>query len=190
MLRGNRSTKVDNEGKNAFASPNYPYCLCYNDHGKIAFNTDFAPHFPPPFPLVDCDTLASITIKVRLLSPGTQELDINSNNCQALILLTYGAGNVPTNQEFLANIRNLTSQGVLVLNLSQCLHKTALSNNYEAGLALRKCGAIDMRDITLEACIAKLYYLFNIKHPQIRSYLSCNLVGELTPAKQIGRAHV
>jgi len=179
LFRGNRATKIDNESQYAFDSPNYPSCLRYTAHDKIEFNSDFAALRRLSLAMPICHSLAPIKIKVRLLAPGLQELDIEPNSCVALILMTYGAGNAPTNPDFLAAIQKLTAQGVLVLNLSQCLRKTTKLNNYAVGCALRDVGVIDMGDITLEACIAKLYYLFNSEVANLKKYLSLDLVGEM-----------
>jgi L-asparaginase len=55
-------------------------------------------------------------------------------------------------------------------------------NAYEAGRILRDAGAVSGRDMTTEAAVAKLYYLFNVYHDpmQIKYSMERNIRGELT----------
>ena len=56
-------------------------------------------------------------------------------------------------------------------------------STYEAGSALRKAGVVSERDMTSEAAIAKLYYLFNVcdDADTIKQRMEEDIRGELTP---------
>lgn len=179
LFRGNRVTKVDNEGMHAFESPNYPYYLRYRANEEIELHHDFQPCRKYPF-LANCTSLRPVNIKIEFLFPGITNIDVDFNSCQAVILMTYGAGNAPTNSEFLSKIQEITKHGILVLNLSQCQHKSGKTSDYEAGVTLHKRGVIDMRDMTLEACYTKIYALFNVGYEKLNRYLTHSLAGEIT----------
>ena len=55
-------------------------------------------------------------------------------------------------------------------------------NTYEAGSALRNAGALSGKDMTSEAAVAKLYYLFSICDDvmQIKEAMEKDLRGELS----------
>jgi L-asparaginase len=180
LFRGNRSTKIDNEGIHAFESPNYPHCLKFDEHGNIEFNPNFRPIEKHDF-LFPCTALKPVHIKVVMLFPGIEDLDIDLDTCQAIILMTFGAGNAPTNPSFLKKLQEFTDHGIIVLGLSQCLHKSNQTSTYQTGVSLRHRGVIDMGDLTLEACFAKLYYTLSIGYLHPKKYLTRNLVGEITP---------
>ena len=101
---------------------------------------------------------------------------------QALVLETYGVGTAPENPEFLRIIKQLTDNNILVINCSQCWRAKVKISDYTTGTALFNAGAIPGGDMTVEAAITKLFYLFS-KHSsleEIKSQLMINLRGELT----------
>lgn len=180
LYRGNRSTKIDNESMHAFDSPNYPYCLRYDDNNTIEFNNEFKACERFPF-LLTCNHLKPINIKVIFIFPGIENLDVDLDTCQAIILMTYGTGNAPTHQGFLKKIQEISKHRILILNLSQCLHKTSKLSDYKTGSTLRLRGVTDMRDMTLESCFTKLYCILNVGYPEQKKYLTRSFAGELTP---------
>ena len=48
------------------------------------------------------------------------------------VLLTFGAGNAPTNTEFLKVLADADKRGVLMLNITQCL-KGRVEDDYATG---------------------------------------------------------
>lgn len=102
------------------------------------------------------------------------------------MLESYGAGNAPTNPEFLAALKEATDRGVIIVNVSQCggfnvlLDLTAglrgvTEAAYATGRALKDCGVILYRphflesshfsgaDMTTEAALTKLAVLIPIE---------------------------
>ena len=105
---------------------------------------------------------------------------------QALILQTYGVGTGPTHdKDFLRVLTEATERDVVIVSCSQCRHGTVSPRDYAAGSALADSGVVSGGDMTIEATIAKLHFLFsqNLSIPEIRSKIELNLVGELTPIK-------
>ena len=73
-----------------------------------------------------------------------------------------------------------------MVNCTQCLRGTVDQSTYQAGSALAECGVISGQDMTIEAALAKLIYLFslNLSLQEIQKAIVTNLRGELTPADE------
>ncbi|TDO99726.1 asparaginase [Marinomonas balearica] len=85
---------------------------------------------------------------------------LNNNSCKAIVLLSYGAGNIadatPSLIEFLEGMQEL---GKAVINVTQCQHGGTSSGTYAVGSLLTKLGVLDGKDMTMEAAFSKLHWL-------------------------------
>lgn len=71
----------------------------------------------------------------------------NSETIKGLMLLSYGAGNIPSNNEyFLEVLQILCERGVIILNCTQCFGG-GVANLYEAGSRLYEIGVISGFDM-------------------------------------------
>ena len=87
------------------------------------------------------------------------EKQLSSPKVRALVLLTFGAGNAPTNKKFLKSIENAVSSGKLVVNTTQCNAGSVDQGKYETSAMLKKIGVISARDMTIESVLTKLMIL-------------------------------
>lgn len=184
LLRGNRSVKMSSVRFGAFDSPNYPHLaevgvrILYNESALKKTDTT-----GEEFRLVEFCELPIGVIKVF---PGIQFPlfeGIMTERLQAIVLETFGAGNIPANgKALLPIIRKAYEQGIIITVCSQCPQGGVSLGAYEASRGLAEVGAVSGMDMTTEAAVAKLYYLFSagFDKKEITEKMSRNLCGELS----------
>ena len=182
LLRGNRATKYSADGMMAFASPNYPALA----EAGIAIRYLESALLPRPGGKLRLQRLADIPIGVLKVFPGIQfELfeSIMTETLRGIVLETFGAGNIPAGHgALLPIIEKAFRNGTVVTVCSQCPQGTVSLGAYEVSGALKRAGAISGHDLTTEAAVAKLYYLFSrgLSRDQIKTGMELDLRGELS----------
>ena len=183
LWRGNRSTKMSADHFNAFKSNNYPY-LAKIGLG-IHFHEEALWRVQARRPLkvqtkMDCNVMSVD------LFPGIQEAALrhmlNVPGVKGIVLKTYGAGNAPSQKWFLDLMRETVNKGVVLLNVTQCVNGGVHSELYVTGNGLAETGVISGADITTEAAITKMMYLFGmgLRSEQVKKYMKCSLCGEVS----------
>lgn len=183
LLRGCRAVKVNADGFAAFASPNVP--PLGNAGIAIEINWDLV-RKPSPRQKMRVEELGSPVVSALRLFPGiSPELvgNVLRPPLQGLVLEAYGVGNGPDHDDaFLAALAEAASRGVVIVDCTQCLEGTVDLSEYAAGSALARTGVISGFDLTAEAALAKLYYLFSRGYSpdKVKREMQRNLRGELT----------
>lgn len=182
LLRGNRSTKQSSDHLLAFESPNYPHLaeagidLQYRDDAILS---------PGPGPL-RFHPFSETPIGVIKVFPGIQFKlfeSIMTDKLKGVVLETFGAGNIPSDDgSLLPIIEKAYRSGTIVTVCSQCMQGTVSLGTYATSKALHDIGAVNGKDMTTEAALTKLYYLFSLGLPkeEIKIQMSRNLRGELS----------
>jgi L-asparaginase len=183
LYRGNRCQKIDATGFDAFASPNYPPLATVGTH--IEIHKELLQRYPSrPFRV---QRLSPPSIATVDLFPGFDAGILNSlvaNGVNGIILRTYGMGNAPVkDNRLLEALQAATDRGVVVVNCTQCFRGRVDMKGYATGHALLQAGVTSGHDMTAEAALTKLYYLFSagLDIEAIRRAMEENLRGELDP---------
>ncbi len=182
LLRGNRATKYSADGLIAFVSPNYP--LLAEAGIAIRYNMDAL--LPKASGELRLQRLADVPIGVIKVFPGIQFSlfeSIMTEKLRGIVIETFGAGNIPGDgNALLPIIRRAFDHGTVLTVCSQCPQGAVSLGAYETSGALKRAGAVNGYDLTTEAAVAKLYYLFSTgsEKEQIKRLMEQNLRGEMT----------
>jgi L-asparaginase len=181
LFRGNRSKKMDASSFSAFGSPNFQALAKVGT--DIVLRHHAAVERSPE--ALRLQVIKDLSIGVLRIFPG-MSLDLLKHflqpPLQALVLETYGLGTGPEDPHFLAIIAAATQAGIIIVNCSQCPTAKVKMSQYAAGTSLLNAGVVSGRDMTTEAALAKLFYLFSkdLSTDEIKQQISIDLRGELT----------
>lgn len=183
LWRGNRASKMSADNFNAFRSPNYPW-LAHIGLG-IDFNKEALWRSPSRRPL-NVRTNMDPNVAIIDIFPGmtgeSLRHRLSSPGLKGVILKTYGAGNAPTGKWFVDAIKDALKRDIVILNVTQCINGGVYEARYDTGMPLQQMGVIPGCDITTEAAVTKMMFLFGLEIPikDVRYYLSHALCGEMT----------
>ena len=183
LMRGNRTTKINAEGFNAFRSYNYPPLA----EAGINIKYDML-HIRRPSPDAPFRPHYSLETGIFILTlfPGIQkeyvEAVIGMKNLRALIIKTYGSGNAPQKPWLFEKLKELDSRGVILVNITQCSKGTVEMRRYETGRLLLQAGAVNGYDGTMESTVSKLMFLLGqgYSKDEILPLLNTSIAGEIT----------
>lgn len=185
LLRGNRATKMSADDLIAFDSPNFPHLA----HAGMQIKY---------YPAVDQSTRAaragefslcrfeSVPIGVLKIFPGISFPvfeNLLTEKLRGIVLEGFGAGNIPgEGHALLPIIRRAFEAGSVITVTSQCPQGTISLGTYKASAPLKAAGAVSGFDMTTEACVAKLYYLFSkgYSKTKIKELMETDICGEMS----------
>ena len=183
LLRGNRSTKMNADGFNAFDSFNYPHLadagisIIYHEEYVLHpdYNKTLIPHY-------DTDP----NVVVFTLFPGIQDKIVRHMlevpQLRGIVMRTYGSGNAPQRPWLLKMLKEASDKGINIINISQCAAGTVEMARYDTGYQLKNAGVISGFDSTVECAVAKLMCLQGkYQDPEVvRIMMNQNICGEIT----------
>lgn len=183
LWRGNRATKYSADNFNAFKSSNFPRLakigmgitfrpeVLWRNHGE---DKPLSVHYGLDTNVMYLSLFPGITVKLLRHA-------FNAPDLRGVVLKTYGAGNAPNDPEFLDTVREAADRGVVIVNVSQCDNGKVDPHLYKTGSALYGAGVISGHDLTSEAAITKLMFLFGQNHDasKVKELMEIPIVGEM-----------
>ena len=105
--------------------------------------------------------------------------------CDGMILRCFGSGTLPNTPKTEDALRTAQMRKIPVLALSQCPEGRIALGTYAAGAMLKRYGAVDGRDMSMEAGYAKMTLAVSLNSDLVaqKNFLSRSLCGEMSPTQ-------
>jgi len=187
LLRGCRSTKISASGLSAFDSPNYPPLGSAGIELQMNWGAILPPTAEPARLMVENKSCP--LVGVLKLFPG---ISAEMAACflrpplRGVVLEAYGVGSAPDHDAaLLAAFAQADAQGMVIVDVTQCRQGVVNLSSYSTSAPLVRAGVLGGLDLTSEAALTKLFYLFGRGETPlaVKAQMQNNLRGELTPAR-------
>lgn len=160
LYRGNRSVKTHAERFEAFRSPNWGRLAEAGVH--IRWNhAALLPHRSGPLRVHD---RFDANVGIIRLFPGISgdwvRHSLRTPGLRGAVLTTFGSGNGPRSEDFLGALREARDRGIVLVNATQCFGGRVEQGRYQTSSAFNEMGVVPAGDMTVEAAVTKLMFLF------------------------------
>ncbi|CAZ96485.1 asparaginase [Zobellia galactanivorans] len=182
LYRGNRTTKINAEHFQAFASLNYPELIESGVFLKVSEEYLLRNKGRKKFTVhKEMDQNVAILKLFPGIGPLVLQSVVRIPGLKALVLETYGAGNAPTEPWVIDILREAKEKNIHIVNVTQCSGGSVSMGRYETSKQLEELQVINGKDITTEAAVAKLMYLLgsNVSPKLFKSIFETSLRGEI-----------
>ncbi|MGY5848285.1 asparaginase [Salegentibacter sp. HM20] len=162
LYRANRTTKINAEHFQAFASMNHPPLAESGVYLSINHQALWKPNRRQRTKL---HTGFNDEVLILKMFPGITESSVrhvlSKPGLKGVILETYGSGNAPSDAWFVDLLKEYIDNGLMIVNVTQCVAGSVVMGQYETSVDLKRIGVVSGKDITTEAAVAKMMYLLD-----------------------------
>lgn len=183
LMRGNRTSKVNADRFNAFRSFNYP--VLARAGVQIKYDASKFNSHSRPMRLKPHYTLDQNVVVLKLFPGISQEIVeaiLSIPTLKGVVLETYGSGNAPGKEWFIDKIKAAIDRGLVIVNVTQCQIGRVQMKRYGSGHRLQEIGVLSGYDITTEAALTKMMYLFGKGYApeKVKDNMRISIAGEIT----------
>ena len=184
LIRGNRATKINSDNFRALRSENLTplaeagISIRYNPSLiRKPSSWETRPVFHKHL-----DTRVSILKIHPGITPSVVRNILCGEGTRAVIIETYGAGNAPSKEWFLSIVKEASSSGKILLNITQCSAGSVNMDIYATGKCLKEAGVVNGYDSTTESALGKLFFLLGESQDNefVKGLLDKDLRGEIS----------
>jgi L-asparaginase len=179
-MSGTRAVKYSTTADRAFISATTAHAESVGETSARSADPDAIRAIPPFVRYSD------IEIPVIRVYPGITSRTLSAmlgDDLPAAVLQCYGFGNLPAAAPGLLDaIAAASARGQVIVAVSQCVDGRITLGASEVSTGLADAGVVDGADLTTEAALAKLHYLFGcgLSGSAVRELVTVGLAGELT----------
>lgn len=183
LLRANRTTKINAENFDAFASPNYP------DLGESGIRLDLRKDLlwkEDPSVEFSINTDLDVHMGLMKIFPGMSrvfiENQLNTPQIRVMIIEAFGSGNIFMYDWLDELLKKKADEGLIFVINTQCAGGMVEIGRYETSGVFREINAVNGFDLTTEASVAKTIHLLGqgLSNEAFRKAYETSLRGELT----------
>ena len=183
LYRANRTTKINADYFEAFASLNYPPLAVSGVDMQFHDEALFKPKGGKKLKVSKKLGQGIVLLKVFPgLDQNTLQHLLTYDGLKGLIIETFGSGNVTSESWFLDCIASVIDRRIPVVNVTQCSGGSVSMGRYETSVGLKRIGVVSGKDITTEAALGKMMYLLgqDVTMETFKTIFETSLRGEMS----------